>query len=397
MKALSAASLVAAAGPLSASPSPAARRHLVAGLEAWKLPVNHRGDWLVLRLRTESGLTGIGDASHGGTDAKTVAYLRRFAELLRGRSIFEVEAFRQAVAPILAQEPGASAIVAASALEHCLWDLMGKALGVPTHDLLGGAVHARIPLYANINRSTLPRTADAFAAMAARAVGEGFSAVKLAPFDEMPADVSRTNDVTPLIDQGVARAEAVRAAIGPKRRLLLDAHSRFTGAEGLALASRLEPLDLYWLEEVTPAEPIEPLAAINRAARMPTAGGESVRGVAGSYPYIRAGAVDIVMPDVKICGGMLELKKIAALAEAAGLAVSPHGPASPVGNLAAAQVAATLPNFTILEHSFGEVPWRAELITPFETLDRGAMVLATAPGFGAALNPQALAKYGSPI
>jgi len=393
LQATGAGMLLASAMPAFGASARAAGRHIIGDLEAWKLPVNHRGDWLVVRLRTESGLTGIGDASHGH-DEGTIAYLRQFAGLLRGRSVFSVEWFRQATAPIIAASADASAIAAASALEHCLWDLAGKALDVPTYALLGGALRQTIPLYANINRSTLPRTADAFAAMAKRAVEDGFRAVKLAPFDEMPVDRSRAREVAPLIEDGIAKASAVRAAIGPDRDLLIDAHSRFTLEEGLALARQLEPLKLFWLEEVTPAEPLTDLAAINAAAPMTTAGGEAIRGVAGFYPYIRAQTVDIVMPDVKMCGGLFELKKIAALAEAAGLLVSPHGPASPVGNLAAAQVAATIPNFNILEFSFGEVPWRAELLAPVEALANGTLLLSDRPGFGHDLNDRVLAKRG---
>jgi len=126
---------------------------------------------------------------------------------------------------------------------------------------------------------------------------------------------------------------------------------------------------LFWLEEVSPTPPPDDPAAINKAATMPTAGGESIYGVEGIYPYIKAEAVDIVMPDVKVCGGLLEVKKIAALAEGAGLLVSPHGPASPVGNAAAAQVSATIPSFNILELAYGEVPWRADVIDPPEAID----------------------------
>lgn len=370
----------------------AARRQTVGELEIFQVPVNKRGNWLLLRLHASGGLSGVGDASHGGVDAATLAYVRQFAALLGGRSIFDVEWFLQAVAPVLAREPQASAIVAASALEHCLWDLIGKALDAPVYDLLGGALRRDIPLYANINRSTEPRTPGGFARKAEAAVADGFDAVKLAPFDAMPANLDRGSDVRSLIDQGVAAAEAVRATIGPERKLLIDAHSRFTRAEGLALIDRLAPLNLYWLEEVTPAEPIDDLAAINRTAPMTTAGGESVRGIAGFYPYIRAGAVDVVMPDVKVCGGILELKKIAALADAAGLAVSPHGPASPVGNIAAAHVAATLPNFTILEYAYGEVPWRAEIVTPAEDIAGGKATLSARRGFGLQLNDRALER-----
>lgn len=117
----------------------------------------------------------------------------------------------------------------------------------------------------------------------------------------------------------------------------------------------------------------------------------------GFYAYIKAEAVDIAMPDVKMCGGMMELKKIAAVAEGAGLPVSPHGPASPIGNIAAAQVVATVPNFNILEFAYGEVPWRAELLRPHEDVAGGEMLLSSRPGFGVDLDEAALAKRGARI
>lgn len=381
-----------AAFPLLAAPPRAAARRTVGDLEIFRIPVNHRGDWILVRLGGGGGLTGLGDASHGGNDARTIDHLKRFAALLRGRSLFDIEWFRQATAQAIAAEPGASAIVAASALEQCLWDLIGRTLDVPAHDLFGGRVRDTIPLYANINRSTDPRTPDGFARMAEKAVAAGFGAIKLAPFDAIAADPAQRGDIRLLTDQGIACAAAVRQAIGRDRHLLIDAHSRFTREQGLALAERLAPLGLYWLEEVTAATPIDDLVAINRAARMPTAGGESVRGIAAFYDYIRAGAVDIVMPDVKICGGMFELKKIAALAQAAGLRVSPHGPASPIGNLAAAHVAATLPNFDILEHAFGEVPWRDELLAGGEAIEGGVLRFSSQAGLGASLNERLLGR-----
>jgi len=217
--------------------------------------------------------------------------------------------------------------------------------------------------------------------------------VKLAPFDEMPRDLSNASVIEEFTQRGIACAEAVRKKIGPKADLLIDVHSHLDLKRGLELARRMEHLNLFWLEEVTPPVRLEDLAAINREAHMPTAGGELILGVKGFYPYIKAEAVDIVMPDVKFCGGMLELKKIAAMAEGAGLLTSPHGPASPVGNVAAAHVCATLPNFNILEFSFGEVPWRAELIDPPERIVESALPLTTSPGFGITLNEKVAARY----
>ncbi|HMF78797.1 MAG TPA: mandelate racemase/muconate lactonizing enzyme family protein [Bryobacteraceae bacterium] len=364
----------------------------ITGLEVFRVRVNKRGNWTIPRLQTNAGISGIGDASQSGNDDESLGHLRKFHDLLKGRSIFDIEWYRSATAAAVA-EGGQRAAVAASALEHCLWDIRGKAFGVPVYELFGGRVHDEIRQYANINRSTEPRTPDGFARMAESAVSRGFDAIKLAPFDEMPRGLREEAQIQKFAASGIACAEAVRTVLGPKRDLLIDVHSHFDREHGLELARRFEPLNLFWLEEVTPAKPVGDLAAINAAAKMPTAGGESIQGVKGFYPYIRAQAVDIVMPDIKVCGGMLELKKIAALAEGAGLLVSPHGPASPVGNVVAAHVAATLPNFNILEFSYGEVPWRADLIEPSEDVIQGRLRLSDRPGLGISLNEKVAKQY----
>jgi galactonate dehydratase len=317
--------------------------------------------------------------------------------MLRGKSIFDVAWFRRASAPVRVGNGGyfgrTPSGVAASAIEQCLWDLQGQALGLPAWQLFGGRIRDRLRLYANINRSTEDRTPAGFAANARRAVAAGFDAIKLAPFDDMPAKVSDRAQLDHFMQLGIDCAQAVRDAIGPQRDVLVDVHSHFNRQDGLALAGRFDPLKLYWLEEVCPPEPLEDLAAINRAATMPTAGGEGIHGVKGFYPYIKAEAVDIVMPDVKVAGGMLELKMIAALAEGAGLMCSPHGPASPIGNAAAGHVMASVPNFEIFEFSFGEVPWRSELVDPPERVENGALILPDRPGLGYTINEKLAAKY----
>ena len=364
----------------------------VEGLEVFRVKVNRRGNWTIARLNTSGGISGLGDASQSGKDDQTLVYLKLFSDLLKGRSIFDVEWLRKVTAPVIAQY-GAPAAVAASALDQCLWDIQGTAFSVPVYDLFGGRIQDRIRIYANINRSTEDRNPEGFAGMAEKAVAASFDAVKLAPFDEMPRGLTDKQAIEHFMQRGIDCAQAVRQTIGPQRDLLIDGHSHFTRDDGLELARRFKPLHLFWLEEVTPAEPVEDLAAINKAATMPTAGGESIHGVTGFYPYIKAEAVDIVMPDVKVCGGMLEMKKIAALAEGAGLIASPHGPASPVGNVTAAHVIATVPNFNILEFSYGEVPWRAELIDPPEQIVDSALVLSKRPGLGIKLNEKTAAKY----
>ena len=381
-----------AAAPLAAVPAAAAAKIVVTDLEIFQVKVNHRGNWVLPRVRTNTGLTGIGDASHGKDDL-VVTLLRQFFDRLKGRSIFDIEWLREQAQPAI-KENGIPGAIAFSGLEQCLWDLRGKAFGVPVHDLLGGRLRDRIRNYANINRSVTDRTPAGFAAMAERAVAAGFDAIKLAPFDNMPRGLKDPAEIEKFMKLGLDCAAAVRRVLGPKGDLLIDVHSHFDLPHGLELARRFEPLNLFWLEEVTPPKPLEWLATINREARMPTAGGESIYGVRGFYPYIAGGAVDIIMPDVKMCGGVLELKKIAALGEGAGLTVAPHGPASPVGNMVAAHVCATMPNFHILEFSYGEVPWRAEVIDPAENIQKGGYLTFTGrPGFGIELNEKTLAAH----
>lgn len=366
------------------------RRTVIDSSEIFTVRVNRRGNWLLVRIRTNNGLTGIGDASHGGSDAVKRELIPQFFDLIKGRSPTDVEWLRTKAEPVILKR-GSPAAVAMSSLEQCMWDLQGKICSCPAYDLLGGKLRDSVRNYANINRSTEIRTPEGFAQMAEKAVGAGFDAVKLAPFDDMPP-LSNPALADRMTELGIARSAAVRKAIGNDTDLLVDVHSHMDLKRGLDLVKRMEPLRLFWLEEVVPAANLRDLAAINEAASMPTAGGESRYGVREFFPYISAHAVDITMPDVKYCGGMLELKKIAALSEAAQMPVAPHGPASPVGNMAAAHVCVTLPNFHILEYSFGEVEWRAELVNPPEELNRGLLTPSARPGLGITLNEKLIAR-----
>ncbi|MFN7938580.1 MAG: mandelate racemase/muconate lactonizing enzyme family protein [Bryobacteraceae bacterium] len=375
-----------AAAPLFAA-TPKAK---LTSLEIFQLPVNKRGDWILIRVHTDQGVSGIGDASHG-RDATTIAEMQKLFEQMKGRSFSDIEYLRKLGLPV-AKQHGMSGACALSAIEQAMWDIAGQIYNVPVYTLFGGKLHDRIRNYANINRSTFDRTPAGFAKWAADAVKNGYDAIKLAPFDGFPRDAAQ---VEPHIRNGIDCVKAIRDAAGPNRDILIDAHSNFTLERGLKLAEELEPMKLFWLEEV--CRGIPNLARINEAAKMPTAGGESIFGTHGFHPYIHGGAVDILMPDIKYCGGLLELKKIAAMGEAAGLPVSPHGPASPIGNIAAAHVCSTLPNFLILELGYGEVPWRADVVTPAEPMNKGYLTLNDKPGFGFQLNDSLLRKQATKV
>ncbi|MBI1357828.1 MAG: hypothetical protein GC160_26120 [Acidobacteria bacterium] len=389
-----AAAAAATAGLAACAPAPAPDRNAMAikitGVEIFRIEVNSRGPWCVIRVQTDAGLTGIGDASHSGKDDPAIGKIKEYAEVVKRGSIFDIEALRAYAHPQY-KEGGRAVSCALSALEQALYDLQGKAMGVPCWALFGGKMRDQIRNYANINRSTDDRVPAGFAERAGQAIDAGFTAIKMASFDGMPRNGSAA-EIEAHTKLGIECAQAVRDRIGLANDLLVDAHNNFDYERGLDLMKRMEPLELFFLEEIS--RPIDVFSRLKKQATMPIAGGESLFGVQEYWPYLVAETVNIAMPDVKYCGGMLELKKIAAMAESNGVQCSPHGPASPVGNMAAAHVCATLPNFLILEYSYGDaVEWRAEMTNPPEPLEKGGMLrVPDTPGLGYELNDTLVEK-----
>jgi galactonate dehydratase len=320
------------------------------------------------------------------------AELRRYYALVEGKSPLEMGTYRREGGEI-ASRGGLVAATAYSAIEQALLDLTGKALGVPVSTLLGGRVRDELAMYANVNRATKPRTPAGFAAAAKAAVGDGFRAVKAAPFDGFPAVGSPAADVDAALVQGVACVAAMREAIGPDVELMVDCHSFFEVAQAERVARELEPERLAWYEEPVPPERVKDTLEIRRRVEQPLAGGEILYGIDGFAPLVREQAVDVIMPDVKHCGGLWELTRIAAAAEACDVAVAPHNPSGPVSTAASAQVCAALPNFRVLEYQWGEVDWRADVVSPPERFEKGMLRLDDRPGLGIELNDEVVRKH----
>jgi galactonate dehydratase len=310
--------------------------------------------------------------------------LRAFFRLIDGKSPLEIEAYRQQGMPSAGR--GLVSATAFSAIEQALWDLAGKALDVPTSTLFGGRIRDRLPVYANINRATSPRTPAGFAATAKRAAAEGFRAIKAAPFDGFPPAGSSPGVIEAAVESGIDAMTAMRDAVGSGIELMVDCHSFFDVPMAVRVAERLDALKLTWYEEPVPPERVEDTAHIRSRIRQPMAGGELLFGVSGFAPLTRNRAVNVIMPDVKHCGGLLELTHIAAMAEADGVKVAPHNPSGPVSTAASIQVCAVLSNFNFLELQWGEVPWRKDVLKPAEVFQDGSIRVPERPGFGVELN-----------
>jgi galactonate dehydratase len=369
----------------------------ITGLEVLRLRVNRRGDWVLVRLATDEGLTGLGEASHGGRgpdrDALVVLTLERQCfPILRGRDPCAVIA---ATAALQGLVEGPAAATAVSACEQALWDLAGKSAGLPVCRMLGGPVRERIPLYANINRAAEERTPTAFAECARSAITAGFHSVKIAPFDGIRQRYLREPEQRELLARGVACVAAVRDAVGPSVDVKVDCHGRFDVPTAVEMARELRALGVTWFEEPVPTDDLEALQRLRPFvldAGMELVGGERLYGVEGFRPYLAAGVWAVIMPDVKHCGGIAAMLHIGAAAYGRSVAVSPHNPSGPVACVASAHAVACLPHARALEYAWGEVPWRADIITPAERIEAGELVLPMLPGLGIALDEARLSE-----
>lgn len=368
-------------------------------LELHSVAASPRGNWIFVQVHTDAGLSGLGEASQSGNDGLVAAALEQLGPRLAGADPTQVEALWERMAQgaaIFSGDAGRVGATARSAIDHALWDLAGKALGVPAWRLLGGKRRDSVRLYANLNRGTRDRSPQGFADAASRAVDAGFSAVKSTPFDEVHWRRMDRAGVERDADQGIARLAATREAIGDEIELLVDCHQRFDLALAFKVAEKVRPLNLYWFEEPVPRDQVDALRQLRLHSGHTIAGGESLVGRAGFWPYIAQGAVDVLMPDVKHAGGITECRRIAALAEVVQMPISPHSPAGPVSTMAGVHLAATIANFTVLEYAFGEVDWRGKLVRPAETILDGHIRVPDAPGLGIELDDAVLMAHRVP-
>lgn len=350
--------------------------------------------WLFVEIHTDEGIVGVGEASQSRLDAGVQAAIEEMKPYYVGRDpLGLIEAQRRR----WLGNPFASRIryAAVSGIEQALWDLAGKALGQPVHVLLGGAVRERIPLYANLSQATPSRSPEDLATTAARAVADGFRAVKIYPFPQ-PQEVA-LNRGTALTREELALAEArisaVRDAIGPDVALHTDWAWTVTPGDAAGIADRLLPYDLFWIEEPFATDDPEEFAALRRHIRPRMAGGEQLSTMLPFRQLFEARALDVVMPDVKWIGGISAFREIAALAAAYEVEVSPHNMSGPVATAACVHLSAGLGNFLPLEYGYAGVPWRDELVAGSEIVADGHIPLPTAPGLGIEWDGEAARRH----
>jgi galactonate dehydratase len=346
-----------------------------------------RKNLIYVKVETDEGLHGWGEAySQYDRDRAVVAQLEALAPYLVGRSPFDIKHFTQfAFDDYAARRGSVELFCAVSGIEQALWDIVGKACGQPVYNLLGGRCRDRIRVYANGWSYGLKEPAD-YARAAEKVVAQGWTALK---FDPLPSTwIPKEHE-----ERAVRVVKAVREAVGPDVDLLIDQHRRLAPMHAIRLDKRLADFGLYWMEESCAAEYPDELAAIRRAIGVPMVIGEATYTKTGFRPLLEKRAADILNPDVACCGGILELKEIAAMAEPFLVAVSPHNYNSTTVALAATvHASATMPNFIITEYFLPFVEF-GDRISPNQLKPKnGYIELPTAPGLGVDLDEEALKR-----
>jgi galactonate dehydratase len=339
--------------------------------------------YVYVKLHTDQGIVGIGESACSGKERALLGAIEELHKYLVGADPFEIEKLWQVMYRHAFWRGGPVLCGALSGVEHALWDIKGKALGVPVYDLLGGRYRHKVKTYTWIGGDAPETCAEQALSLKER----GFRALKFCPFEGCGPlyDVAHGKRVE-------AKVRAVREAVGDEFSIAVDGHGRLNPVNAVEMAKRIEPYGILFFEEPVLPEYPEAMAEVRRVARIPIATGERLF---TRYPFrdlLTREAVDVVQPDLCTVGGIGEGLKIAHMAEAFMVSLAPHNPLSPLSTVVALHLDTVAPNFAIQEVVVGND--RAEILTTdAEVVRDGHMRVPTGPGWGVELNEEFLRAH----
>jgi len=336
-----------------------------------------------VRVYTDQGITGTGEMVNEVGSVEIINH--SFSKDLKGRDPLDIERiYTDFWSRVFQRGLGGPWLTAVSGIDVALWDIAGKALGVPIYRLFGGPVRKKLAVYfhhaphieppekaAEMVRRTGVR---AFKTSIDRVTGTASKLKKLDP--EAPYGWELTSRQ---LDEVVEFMQALRHAVGPDIEIALECHAKYSTETAIQIAKAVEPFRPMWLEEPIPSDNPDAMALIRKSTRVPITCGENVYTRYGFRPFLEKQAVSVIQPDMLKCGGLLESRKIAAMGEVYGIPIAPHGVASPLGKMAMSHICATVPNFKIQEWSTWE--YGQQIADPVEYRD-GFVYLPERPGIG---------------
>lgn len=349
----------------------------------------HRRNWVFIEVETDEGITGIGEATIEPFERTMVTLIEDYKRTVIGKDPRRIEYIWEDRYRGQFLRSDLLVNVALSAIEIACWDIKGKALGVPCYELFGGPYRDTVPCYGNywFMKTRMGKTSvGEYVESAARAVENGFRALKWSPFGYAAHSMTpEQENIT------VECVRQVREAVGPDVALMVDAHGRFDLPQARRLAKRLEEYDLYFFEEPLPPENLDAYVQLKASTTTPIATGERYVARHQFREVLEKFACDYIQPDAIYTGGMNELRKIAMMAEAYYCPVIPHNCNGPVCTAATIHASACIPNFRIMEYI--PVPEREDILVEPLAMENGAFELPTKPGLGIELNKDIFDQY----
>lgn len=360
--------------------------------------VTVHGPQLHVRIYTDQGLIGQGEATDAALGG--AAIIAGFRRILVGQDPLNVEALWERIrtAGVFAGAQSGQYITALSGIEIALWDLCGKAVGLPVYQLLGGKVRNKVRIYCD---SANHHPDDPLAKQKLNDIEKmGFTAAKIDIDEAMdPNRFDRVNWTAnnAEIDRMVKEVAFVRETLGKQVELAVDMHGRYDATTGKRVAIELEPFRLLWLEEPVPAENIDAMRDIRQSTKTPICCGENLFLRHGFRELLEKRAADIIMPDIQKCGGLLEARKIADMAHTYYVPFAPHCVVSPIGTMASCHVCAAVPNFLVLEwHWISRLQLWRDFVKEGEIIEKGYVTVTDRPGLGVEMNEEAARKSQMP-
>ena len=343
--------------------------------------------WVIVKVKTDEGITGIGEAYHGA-GVHQIVVDERITRTLVGKDPLNVDrCFRDMMRGQSASGYYQGAVMSAiSGIEMALWDIKGQAFGAPIWQMLGGKFRDRVRVYNDCHAGD-DETPEAYARKAVEVEARGFDAIKF-DIDPLPSQRDEYNRGirNDHIQYYVDVVTAMREALKPDTDLAIDAHWAYTVVDILKVAQAFEDLNLLWLEDPIPAENIEAMQRVKNSTRTPICTGENFYTRHGFRELIHSQAADIVSPDIAKAGGLLESKRIAEMADMYYMPLAPHNICGPIGTYAMMHVCAAVPNFLALEfHHLDDQFW-SDLIVEGPMIVDGHIEVPEKPGLGVTLN-----------
>jgi galactonate dehydratase len=354
-----------------------------------------------VRIYTDQGLIGEGEGVDAVSGAAPIVAGVRMG--LIGQDPLNVEAIweRLRTGGVFAGAQGGQFVTALTAVEIALWDLTGKALGLPIYQLLGGRTRDRVRVYCD--SGTDSRNDPQAKPFIAQIIENGFTMAKIDIDDARdPSRFDRVNWTAnnAEIDHMVDKVAFMRESLPKTIELAVDMHGRYDLGTAKRVAKELEPFKLVWLEEPVPADNIDAMRDVRQSTHTPICCGENLYLRHGFRELLEKHAVDIIMPDVQKCGGLLEARKIADMAHTYYTPFAPHCQASPIGAMAACHVMTAIPNALVLEWHWGHpaertVRWK-QFVKEGEIIQKGYITVTDRPGIGVEMNEEAVRKMARP-